>query len=503
MKKTSHRFYWGVQLALFSLFVPAGLFAQSTIDVTCVDASGSAVRGAKVFLQNLQNPKTEDKKTNRQGSVTFKKLDDGVYRVWARADGMAPALRDLLWLRQSVNSQEQVQLTLEPGNPEQGLYFEDQTVLNQANQLTQDAVDLFGQNDFEGAEAKLRDALKLYPSSPVAHQNLGLALLRQEKWEDGKSELQAAADYMEIFGLLGDTRMAQARQQVLAAIQTIPLQRLAVEANALMSDKKYDEALVKFQDMQKLAPDNPDVYYNMALAQAHANMIPGAKQSINKALQLRPTDSAYTKLQDQILQIEKTGESLRAKEILDGLQKLYDQGEYQAVIDQAKDAQADLPEESQRYLWLLKGRAQLQTKQYADAVVSYRKAADQDAEKKAETLNELATNLLNAEQYDQAFEVYADYFKAASKPADEGFYALGNQLSNKGKADEAGALFKRVLEINPDHPGAHYSLGMHYFYDKNDRENAKKLLERYIEIGKDEAKLNNAKSVLIVMEKTP
>ncbi len=80
---------------------------------------------------------------------------------------------------------------------------------------------------------------------------------------------------------------------------------------------------------------------------------------------------------------------------------------------------------------------------------------------------------------------------------------MASLLSNKGKPEESGKLLKRVLEIKPDHALAHYSIGMHYFYDKNDRPNAKTHLERFLELGQDPAKIDNAKSVLVVMEKTP
>ena len=503
MKTTLNGNRWMLALAFISLLVPTGLLAQSTLRVTCVGPDGAPVRGVQVSLQGINMPKPEEKKTNRAGLANFKKVADGVYRVFARTAEMAPGLRDLIRIQSASNPNENITLILKPGNPEDRFYFEDPAVLNRANELTQAAVNDFSTNDLDAAESKLKEALTLYPSSPIVHQNLGFVTLRQEKWDEGEMHLLEAAHYMEIFAILGDTSSMQAREQVLAAVRTIPLQKLTVEANVLMNEKKYDQALPKFEEMRKVAPDNPDVHYNIALAQAHAGMIPGAKEAIAKALELRPSDTAFASLRDQVLQIERTGESLRAQDIVKGLEKLYQEGKYQAVLDGAKDAIEELPEGNQANVWQLLGRTQIQTAEYSDSISSYRKAISINGEKKAEILEELSAGLLNEEQYEQAFATYGEYYEASSKATDEGFYELASLLSSKGNAEQSGALYKRVLSINPDHPLAHYSLGMHYFYDKNDRASAKTHLERFLELGQDAGKLDNAKSVLVVMEKTP
>jgi hypothetical protein len=43
---------------------------------------------------------------------------------------------------------------------------------------------------------------------------------------------------------------------------------------------------------------------------------------------------------------------------------------------------------------------------------------------------------------------------------------------------------------------------MDYFYELNDKARAKEMLEKYIELGKDENNLSNAKNVLVVMGKS-
>jgi hypothetical protein len=44
-------------------------------------------------------------------------------------------------------------------------------------------------------------------------------------------------------------------------------------------------------------------------------------------------------------------------------------------------------------------------------------------------------------------------------------------------------------------------LGMSYYYAKKNTEQAKQLLNKYLEIGKDQGKIDNVKNVLIVIEK--
>jgi hypothetical protein len=55
-----------------------------------VDESGDAIEKAEVWVAAFKSKKGKKDKTNREGIAEFKKLKDGFYRVWARADGFKP-----------------------------------------------------------------------------------------------------------------------------------------------------------------------------------------------------------------------------------------------------------------------------------------------------------------------------------------------------------------------------------------------------------------------------
>ena len=67
------------------------------------------------------NQKAKEKKSDAQGVAEFAKLEDGVYRVFARKEGFAPALFEFALLK---GSSESVTLNLVAG-ADKKLYFED------------------------------------------------------------------------------------------------------------------------------------------------------------------------------------------------------------------------------------------------------------------------------------------------------------------------------------------------------------------------------------------
>jgi len=65
----------------------------------------------------------------------------------------------------------------------------------------------------------------------------------------------------------------------------------------------------------------------------------------------------------------------------------------------------------------------------------------------------------------------------------------------------ARAALERVLKINADNFDAAFDLGQMIYFDKDNDARAKELLNKYIEKGKDETKLGQAKDMLVLINR--
>lgn len=501
------RINWGRSLpkALVSLMAlafasGAALAQEGKLDVQCSDESGNPVKDVQVYLQQRQGSGLEDnKKTNKKGVATFKKVEGGIYRVLARAEGYEPAFEDLY--RFPGDGEHTLQLTLKPGDSEKKLYFEDEALQLKANQLIADAVKQFQAGDLDGAIKTLEDSLEIFPASPDALQNLGLILLRAQRWEEGKAALQKTADLLEFYIDLNVPGMAERRQQVLQAIESIPLQKVAVQTETMMSERRYEEAIPLFEEMLRLSPGNPNVYYNMAIALAHSERLEEAKASLAKAREADPDDEAYKSLERQLQQLEESGQSMRAQEAIQAIEKLYKEEKYQQALQECEKALEEIKPEYHAPLWILTARSHAKQGHAEEAIAAYRKAVELKPDDSG-LKEELADVLIAAERYEEGIELYGEALKGGDKALDQAFFDMAQGFNRKGKADLAGMLFHKVLEINPDYSECYYELGVYYFYEKKDNEQAKKMLDRYLEVGQDQSHKDNATAILTVMEKT-
>src|SRR5207249_7026895 len=141
----------------------------------------------------------------------------------------------------------------------------------------------------------------------------------------------------ELSGMLGEIQKSlkpsepnpyqEMRQQADALLSKLPGLKLRMEANERMSKRNFKEAVAKFQEVLKSSPDDPDAYYNLAIAQAHAELYDEATQSVEKALQLKPGEKAYEDLKKQIADHKMNAALIKAQSVLDQGQELYKKGD--------------------------------------------------------------------------------------------------------------------------------------------------------------------------------
>jgi len=504
------------------MLLPAYVLAASnTLDVKCVDKSGAVVAGAKVEIQKIdfQNPdqKWKDKKSDNNGLARFDKMDDGVYRVLSRKPGFAPALYEYVVLK--GDKQENINLLFEPG-ADHPLYFEPpkaqaqgeegkpapavQSMVSQAIETMKAGLaDLQGQK-FADAENKFKAALALFPSSADARYYLGVTYGQQNKWDLAEPELKKAFDItgalMQVKPVQGQQNpYGQLHQNVEGLLQKIPGFRLLAQGSENLKNKNYKEAIAAFQESVKYIPDNADAYYNMALAQANSKMFDEAQQNIQKAIAMKPTEKAYTDLKQQI-------EDLKARDVVEKAQLIVNEGEdlfkkndYAGALQKYQQAKAMLPPKGQAIALTLVGKAEAALNHQDQALAAYKQAMELDPGNDRFKLA-LAQYYVSQKKYDEALAVYSG--GGAGTGSDQALFKLGQSLSKDDANRQVAELaFEKAIQANPANAEAYYELGMMLYFSKENDKHAKELLTKYMEIGKDQGHMDNAKGSLVILDR--
>jgi tetratricopeptide (TPR) repeat protein len=494
----------GPAIAILALLPLQAFAAKNVLDITCVDQAGKPLSGAKVQIQHIETQKWKDKKSDAKGVVRFDGLDDGSYRIVGRTDGYAPALYEYAMLKE--NAQESVTLKFEPGPTDKKLYFEDQTLYKQAIEAATEGIQSLQGQKYPEAENKLRVSLGLFPSNPDAWLNLAIAYLQQSKWEPAEEALKNASRISAALAELQRTRnpeasaaLEQLHQRSSDLLQKVPALRLRPGASDDLAKKDFDAAIAKYQEIIKAFPDDSDTYYNLALALANAQRFEEAIQAIDKALQLRPNESDYTKLKQQIIDHHENFHLKQARAILEEADKLALAGSYPEALKKYEEARPLLSEKNQAVVFAAMGSVHTKMNQGDEAVADFKKAIEL-APENSNYRKLLAQFYIGQKKLDEALKVYTEG-RASNTTADQALVALAKEMSQQGNNEMADLAYEKALEANPQNAEACYELGMSFYFSKKNDARAKELLSKYLEIGKDPKNLESARNSLVVIQK--
>ncbi len=518
MKSLTWKSLLGICVAFCVLTLAGVVLAanNNTLIVKCVDEAGKALPGTKVEITALRDPKWQDskglakwenKKCDNEGVARFEKLDDGAYRVVGRPEGRAPGFYDLAGLK--GGSQETVTIVCPAGDPTKKLFFEDPAALSQAKQLFDQAMPLLQGGKFAEAEQQLRASLAINPSSPDTLYYLAYSLLQEKKWDDAVSTLQKD---QKIVNALVDTPPAKdakgqpmpnqfipVQQGIEKMISMVPSLKLKVEANEELNKKNYKQAITLYQEALKLAQGDPDSYYNLALAYAYDNQFDAAQQNLDKAIELKKDDQGYLDLRKQL---QQRAALAKVKEVLTQADAAYNTKDYTGALKKYEESLPMLPDQkSQASIWDQIGKTRTQLGQTDDAVQAYKRAIELDPAK-ADTYKQDLTRhyqvvgqqLLNKKMYDQAFAAFAE--------GGINLFKQGQEWAQKDEtADLAILAFQQVLKTDPQNSEVYYELGMVYWLSKKDPKLAKENLSKYVELGKDQTRIGQAKDIITIIDK--
>ncbi len=495
-------------LIMFGL-ISVGFAADAKLDVTVTKETGEPIQGAVVrALPFVSAGKMVEQATKKNGVAELKKLE-GSYRIVVRAQGFEPAVHEFAIFR--TKEPQTLTIKLKPGDMAKPFYFEDAQVAQQADQLFREGLQALQANQAAVAEEKLKASLAINPTmNPGTRHNLALAYMTQLKWDVAKQELEAAIQKTQALKEAEDPAKAASFDQMVAGlkqlIDAMPLFKLQMEAENALRDGRYEEAATKMEQVIEQAPvKDPGLYYNLALAQGRMKKYDAAMQSIDKALAAKPDEKSFQELKAILQQNQKQSEVNAFRDSVKAGLDAYNAGKFPEALTSFERAQQRMPADpaSKAELHGLMAKTYQKLGRDQDVVASYQKAIEA-APEKPDQRKALADYYFTKEMVAEGIQTMTELGKTGSKPLDETFYSMGAAYVKANKKKLALPLFEETLKANPQHAEAHYELGMIHFYenDHKDPARAKQMLSKYVELGKDPGRVDNAKAVLIVIEKT-
>ena len=281
----------------------------------------------------------------------------------------------------------------------------------------------------------------------VAHNNLGNALLNNKKVDEAITQYQTALqikpDFAEALNNLG---------------------------NALMQKERTDEAIAYFQKALEIKPGYAEAHGNLGNAFLQKGQVDEAIAHLQKAIEIQPGYAeAHYNLGNALLQKGRTDEAnvhlRKAVEIEPQYSTaqvnlgiaLFQKGRVDEAIAQFQSALELQIQPDDSLIHYDLAIALLQKGRVDEAIAHYKKAVKVHPEY-ANAPNNLGNALLQKGQVDEAIAQFqnASLLQPGNATA---CYNLGNALLQKGRVDEAIAQFQKALEIKPDYAEACNNLG--------------------------------------------
>jgi len=517
-------------LIVFLLFSALPAFAQSgVLEVRCLNNSGALEQNVQVSILPMGAKKGKEKKSDSRGVAVFDKLANGVYRVVGRKAGFAPALYEFVEIK---GGKESVDLKLAVGTMEQKLYFEDPGLEGKAATSLQNGVDALKQGRLEDAEKLIKQSMSIHPSSSEAFYYYGIVLLEQFKYDQGVEALNNAIHFANIRKTIATTSESAKSYEAIARnaqehITTMPVrkaddalrQNKLAEAAALYSeaikanpgnvqlylrravaqegDKKFADAAASYSEGLKIQPDSAVLYAGLARALTQEEKIDEALIAINKANSLSPGN-------EEILTIKKSIDSRIAHDRTEKANAMLVEGNSLLTANDAAGALAKYEETNkltdgkQPVIWRQIGRSLAKLNRADEAEAAFKKAIELAAENQKEEYRlSLAQLYMDNKRSDEALDLLA----AGARNGEAQLFEIFTKLKNSNPALAEAAL-ERVIKMNPNNADAYYELGRLYYADGRSKDTmTQEALSKYLEIGKDENKIDEAKNLLIVIRR--
>ncbi len=227
--------------------------AKTNLTCTVVDESGKPVAKQEITLTSSAG-KQQKKKTNDQGEVKFGGVDDGLYTIGG--EGAVAGKVDVT------------------GNADQPCKY---VALSAAfaNSKLQEVMQLVQNKKYAEAEAAAKKLVELMPGEGAAHYVLAVAYAYEGK-EDAVTEAKKAAE-------LNPDKFKD-------KVGPIQMQILNQQAETAKQKGDFPAAIKRYEAILAVSPNDPTVYYNMAVTYAGAKDYVQALKNIDLVLAIKPDD---------------------------------------------------------------------------------------------------------------------------------------------------------------------------------------------------------------------
>lgn len=326
------------------------------------------------------------------------------------------------------------------------------------------ALNLTSRGQLQNAVPLLQRVLKINPQNGRAAYNLALITLRLKRYKEALNAFQVArmvpepAAPSETIALGEGTalfklgRYAEAANVLnsSSACSEAASCLLLGSSQALSSD--LPAAVSTFQTAVRLAPNNPDSYFRLALAFLQGKRDDEAKETLAVGLEAVPNSALL--LYGQAIFYEHLGS--------------YEQAVASAMSSIEEDpARADV--------WSLLGSLHAHQAQGEEAEKSFQRALQLGAG--VDTAAEYTEFLINEGRYQEAEKTLNELRPSHANDAAIN-RCLGKLYKAQGKFDEAAVFLRRAVSEDPQDPTAHYALAITLQRLHRDAE-AKKELELF------------------------
>ena len=265
---------WAGAIVLFGSLATTAA-AKNNFKCMVVDETGKPIEKGNMVLTAVNGGKENKRRTNNDGEVEFKGLDDGAYKIRGDMDDYIASNSTPMEIAGNITKPCSYTLIS----------------ATHANAIMQEVLTLLQQKKAAEAETKGMQTVELMPEEAGAHYVLAVAYAAGGKEDGALTSIKKAAE-------LSPERFGNKVQ----IVQTIAM---GVQADQLTAKDDFDGAIKKYNEMIAINPSEPNTYYNMAVAYGRANKLNEALTAIDKAIALKPGDAGMaqmkTRLQDMFM----------------------------------------------------------------------------------------------------------------------------------------------------------------------------------------------------------
>ena len=292
-----------------------------------------------------------------------------------------------------------------------------------------------GAKDYAAALDELKEAQKTAPNDPVVHLNMAFAYAGLKKYADAEREFQTAikmyptydaawADYISLMFGTNQSAKALALANQYATANPNRASAHFINASALATAKKYDQAIAEFQKVIQIDPKSMMAYFRLAQIHQMMGQSDAALDLLQKALALQPTSSPVN---------TAIGDIYLTKDDLKSAGKYF-----QAAL--AQDSHDAIAANNLAWIYAVQG-------ENLDMAMNLATQAKQIAPDMTAVNDTLAWIQYKKGNYRVSVSLAEDAVKKSPQKADYRYH-LGMALKAAGERDRAKTELQKALQLN-------------------------------------------------------